>query len=77
MRKIAVLFIALITILSLTACSSNDEKTEPAVIEGCEVSVIADSEEIAEDSFTERVWDSVSRYATENSLGADCFRPEK
>lgn len=67
----------MITILSLTACSSNDEKTEPAEIEGCEVSVIADSEEITEDSFTEKVWESVSRYAAENSLGADCFRPEK
>lgn len=62
---------------SLTACGSADEKAEPAEIEGCEVSMIADSSEITENSFADKTWESVSKYAAENSLGAECFRPEK
>ena len=76
MKKAAALFIALMVIFSLTACGENEDASEPAEIEGCEVSMIADSNEVESGSFTEKVWESVSQYALENSLGSECFKPE-
>lgn len=75
MKKAAALFITLIVIFSLTACGEKDKDSEAVEIEGCEVSVIADSNEVQAGSFAESVWESVSKYAQENSLGSECFRP--
>lgn len=75
MKRIAVLFTILIMVFSITACGS-DVQEEPAEIEGCEVSMIADSSEIEQGSFTAAAWQSVSKYAAENSLGCEYFKPE-
>lgn len=76
MKKAAALFIALIVIFSLIACGEKDKASKTVEIEGCEVSMIADSNEVEPGSLAEKVWESVYQYAHENSLGSECFKPK-
>lgn len=77
MKRIAVLFTIVVMIFSLTACENKSDEKENVEIEGCEVSMISDSSEIEPGSFAEAAWKSVSKYAAENSLGCEYFKPEK
>jgi len=71
MKKIMILLLTLILIFSFSSC--NEEKSAPAEIEGCEVSLITGVDGIERGTLAEETWKYVEKYANENQLGSEYF----
>lgn len=75
MKKLTVLLLTIILIVSLAGCGS-DNTASTTEIEGCEVSLITGADGL-ENELAVETWECVERYANENELGSEYFISEK
>lgn len=74
MRKIMILLLTLILIVSISGCSKTEEETS-AEIEGCEVSLITGVDGIEKGTLSGETWKYVVQYSNDNQLGSEYFIP--